>query len=414
MKALLSLGVNIGDRRGALNAAVVALDAHPRCQVLAASSAYETKALLPPDAPPEWDRTFMNAAVIVQCALSPLRLLDHCQTIEKAMGRGAHEHWSPRVIDIDIVATDGPAVATERLAIPHPLASGREFVLAPAAEIAPGWRLESGGPTIVELRHRAAALPSWMQIVNATPDSFSGDGRLDEPESVVVDEHANFVDVGAESTRPGARLVPPDEERGRLSAILDHVRSADWIRPRLSIDTRNVQTAAWAVGRGVDVINDVSGLADPAMREVLSASSCDVVLMHSVSVPANPRRMIDPSSDPVDVLETWLDERLTALDRAGIAPSRVLLDPGIGFGKTPDQSFLLIRAARRLQRFGLRLVYGHSRKSFIRRWADVPVQERDIETLALSMFLAREGVDVIRVHAVDRHARFARIERDLR
>ncbi len=414
MKALLSLGANLDDRRRALNAAVTGLDALDECEVLAASSAYETPAVLPDGAPASWDKPFLNAAVVVQTWLEPIALLDRCQAIERSMGRGEHKRWSPRTVDIDIVTTDGPPVATERLDVPHPLAALREFVLAPAAEIAPGWRLESGGPTIVDLRHRVAALPSWMQIVNATPDSFSGDGVMHEPESVVVHPAANYVDVGAESTRPGARRVQPEEEQRRLAAVLDCVQSSDWVRPRLSVDTRHSATAAWALERGVDVINDVSGVSDPAMREVLSGSTCDVVVMHSVNVPADPGRMIDPSSDAVDVLEAWLDERMADLDKAGIAPTRVLLDPGIGFGKTPDQSLALIRAARKLQRFGLRLLYGHSRKSFMRRWADVDAAERDIETLAISMFLARDGVDVIRVHAVDRHVRAWRVVEDLR
>ena len=414
MKALLSLGANLDDRRRALNAAVTALDTLDDCEVIDASSAYETPAVLPAGAPASWDQPFLNAAAIVRTSLDPIALLDRCQAIERSMGRGDHARWSPRTIDIDIVTTDGSPVATERLDVPHPLAAVREFVLAPAAEIAADWRLESGGPTIVDLRHRAAALPSWMQIVNATPDSFSGDGVINEPQRAAVDPGANYVDVGAESTRPGARIVLPEEEQERLAAVLDSVQSSDWVRPRLSIDTRHAATAAWALERGVDVINDVSGASDPAMREVLSGSTCDVVVMHSVTVPADPERMIDPSSDAVDVLEAWLDERMAELERTGISLGRVLLDPGIGFGKTPDQSLALIRAARHLQRFGLRLLYGHSRKSFIRRWADIDAEERDIETLAISMFLAREGVDVIRVHTVDRHVRAWRVGEDLR
>ena len=414
MKAVLGLGANLGDRAAALETALTRLDQDASIHVLDVSSVYETRAVLPPDAPGEWDLPYLNAAAVVETGRSPLELLDACQAIERNLGRGPHTEWSPRTIDVDIVTTDGPAIATTRLELPHPRAAHRPFVLAPAAEIVPGWRLHAAGRTVTELRHDAEALPSWMQIINATPDSFSGDGLgAVGSKGASVASGANYVDVGAESTRPGADPVSPAEERGRLECVLDAVRRRSWVGPRLSIDTRHASTAAWALDYGAHVINDVSGLVEPAMLDVLAPAHCDVVLMHSTTVPADPRQTLDPSRDPVDAVEDWLTRRLDELVDAGIALDRVLVDPGIGFGKTPDHSVALLRAAKRLQRFGLRLLYGHSRKSFMKRWADVEPVERDVETLAISAYLAGAGVDVLRVHALERHRRSWRVTADL-
>ena len=145
------------------------------------------------------------------------------------------------------------------------------------------------------------------------------------------------------------------------------------------------------------------------MIEVLADSRCDLVLMHSLSVPADPNNVLPLDCDPLAVLRIWFGERLEILERAGIARERVIIDPGIGFGKTQTQSLEIIGRARELMELDCRLLFGHSRKSYLESMTKVPPSERDPETLAVSAKLASRGVEIMRVHTLDLHRRFWRV-----
>lgn len=251
--------------------------------------------------------------------------------------------------------------------------------------------------------------PALMGIVNVTPDSFSGDGKMARAAvhqaQMLANSGADILDLGAESTRPGAMAITAEEEWARLEPVLHGIIDHAWrARVRLSVDTRYAETAARALDLGVDIINDVGGLADTAMLEILEEHDNDVVVMHALDVPVNPAHTLPEGCDVVAEILAW-KARVTERARGhGIATHRLIYDPGIGFGKTPAQSLALIAAAATFKQSGGRWLYGHSRKSFLTTMTDAPPAQRDAATRAVSQQLAAAGVDYLRVHDVVGHA----------
>ncbi len=414
MSVFLGLGSNLGDRTEHLENALTALVQHPRLELQKLSTTYESHALLPPNAPSDWDRSYCNLVAMLKTDLEPAELLAVTQDIERRLGRCQAETWAPRIIDIDIILCGERVVATDHLHVPHRQAANRPFVLSPLAEIAPGLEFPGTGKTVLQL-HRAlsANLPAWMAVVNVTPDSFANESQRFNPATLKdwALPEANYIDIGAESTRPGAEPIAPMKEWQRLSPMLRHVQDAFGdrrVKPKISIDTRNVETASRALEAGVDVINDVTGLADPAMVERLAAADCDVVVMHSLSVPADPHLNLPPAADPVRWVLEWCDAKLESLERHGLSIDRIIVDPGVGFGKSASQSLQLIRRADEFTALPCRILFGHSRKSYLKTVTTLPPQDRDIETLAVSARLIDRNVDILRVHNVEAHRRFYR------
>ena len=248
-------------------------------------------------------------------------------------------------------------------------------------------------------------------ILNLTPDSFSDGGTLHDAAAVYARARellhlgGDVLDVGAESTRPGAKPLSAEEEWTRLSALLPElVRIARGEGREISVDTRHAETARHALALGVDWINDVNGLRDPVMCDVLREASCRVVLVHSLGVPADPARTLPEEADPVAIL---LDEARASIARLvadGISKDRLIYDPGIGFGKTTYQNLVLIRSADAFKTLGIPLYYGHSRKRFLQCVSDATPEGRDEVTAAFSSMLMLMGVDYLRVHDVGKHA----------
>jgi dihydropteroate synthase len=175
------------------------------------------------------------------------------------------------------------------------------------------------------------------------------------------------------------------------------------LRPRLSIDTYHPETARRALALGVDVINDVSGLTSREMVELAGENpGRDFVAMHNVGVPADPARTIPLDQDPVAAVERWLETRLDEWQRAGLDLARIVFDPGIGFGKNPLQSLQLLRDVGRFERYGLRVLVGHSRKSFMHKIAGEKT-DRDLFTIGVSLQLCAQSVEILRVHDVASH-----------
>jgi dihydropteroate synthase/2-amino-4-hydroxy-6-hydroxymethyldihydropteridine diphosphokinase len=412
MDIYLGLGSNLGDRRAQLARALDELAAGG-LRIHRVSPLVESPALLPDDAPTDWNRPFLN--LVAQCRgdLTPHELLDLAKRVELALGRGEHARWSPRPIDVDILLYGREQIATERVQIPHPGVTHRAFVLSPLAMLAPRLTIPGRGTaTVLEWSRRAGVIPIWMGIANLTPDSFSDGGELASADA--LDAHvdamlaagAQIVDLGAESTRPGATPLAWDEEWARLEQPLARLvtkHGGARLRPLLSVDTYHPETARRALATGADWINDVSGLTQPAMRELAAASGKDWVAMHHVTVPADPQRVLPPDQDPGEVVERWLADRVREWEHAGLDLERVLFDPGIGFGKSPLQSLKLLRHVRRFERYGLRCLVGHSRKSFMKAFAGSDNAERDLFTLGASLALCAQGVEIVRVHNVPAH-----------
>ncbi len=415
--ACIGFGSNIENRLSYIESAIKEMEKQG-FSILKISPIYETPALLPPNALEGWDRPFLNGVAQVQCGTSPQQLLNSLKMIEKNLGRKTNLKWAPRTIDLDILLFNGQVINTEELQIPHPEMINRNFVLTPLKEMEPFLEIPGKGKnnTVLELfRRLPLKLPTWMHILNVTPDSFSDGGQLDLSNYTSIlqrisGQNIHIVDLGAESTRPGAIPVSPEEEWQRLMPYIhlffDFYENKIF-RPKLSLDTRYPQTARKGIDMGVDIINDVGGLSD-GMLEVLKDTKVEYILMHSMTVPASHDNTLPIDKDPVDEIKKWLHEKISILKEHNISLDRIIFDPGIGFGKTADQSLNILKRIREFYCFPLRILVGHSRKSFMKLfYSDNPV-DRDCESAGLSLSLVKQGVDILRVHEADFHARVLR------
>jgi len=279
------------------------------------------------------------------------------------------------------------------------------------------WTLALPRGRALELGHR----PLVMGVVNITPDSFSDGGlwleadRAADHAMELLAQGADLVDLGAESTRPGggvygggAREVPAEEEIARLLPVLRRLRVRT--AAPISVDTRKAAVARAALAAGADLVNDVSALADPEMGATLAAAACPVVMMHSRGTLATMQR--DIRFD--DVLREVRDELADAMRRAtaaGIAAERLILDPGIGFGKTVEQNLLLLRRLDVLATLGRPLLVGASRKSFIGNLTGAEPQRRLAGSLAAAARALEGGAALLRVHDVAETVQFLEIWR---
>jgi dihydropteroate synthase len=246
--------------------------------------------------------------------------------------------------------------------------------------------------------------PFLMGIVNATPDSFSDGGRYLKTDAAVAralelaEEGADLVDVGGESTRPGSIPVTAAEEIRRVVPVVERLRGRGFALP-ISVDTTKAEVARAVLEAGADLVNDVAGLADPALAEVVAAGRVPVVLMHMRGSAADmASRAV--YGDVVEEVARELAEALARAERAGVARERVILDPGIGFAKTAAHSISLIARVERLRALGRPLLLGPSRKSFIGQVAGAPVEARLPGTLAAVTACVLAGVEILRVHDV--------------
>jgi dihydropteroate synthase len=252
-----------------------------------------------------------------------------------------------------------------------------------------------------------------MGIVNVTPDSFSDGGLFLDARAAIrhglelVGDGADILDIGGESTRPGADPVGEAEELRRVVPVIEGLSGAS---AQISIDTSKASVARAALAAGATLVNDVSALrADPGMAEVVAQSGADCCLMHMLGEPRTMQRVGGPQyKDVLDEVKAFLEERLRFAVAAGVREEHILLDPGIGFGKTLAHNLALLRRLEELTTLGRPLVVGTSRKSFLGRLlADArgeeqpaPLTERLPGTIASSVMAYERGATVLRVHDV--------------
>ena len=267
---------------------------------------------------------------------------------------------------------------------------------------------------------RFADGPAWslgerthvMGVVNATPDSFSDGGlRVGVEQAVeaargMAEAGVDVVDIGGESTRPGADPVSSDEEMRRVVPVVKAIKSA--IDVRISVDTVKASVASGAIAAGADMINDVSALSDPEMSSVVARADVPVVLMHMRGTPRTMQHDTDYTELMVEITE-FLREATEKAVAAGVASDKILVDPGIGFGKSPVGNLQILRKLSTLRRVGRPLLIGASRKSFIGSVLDLPVTDRLEGSLAAAGVAAWQGAHVVRVHDVVETVRVVRM-----
>ncbi len=242
-----------------------------------------------------------------------------------------------------------------------------------------------------------------MGVLNVTPDSFSDGGSYLDPQAAIArgrqmaEEGADLIDIGGESTRPGAALVPLDVERARVLPVIQGLAGA--LRIPLSVDTSKAAVAEAAVAAGASIVNDVTALGDPEMAGVVVRSNAALILMHMRGTPQTMQRR-PRYHDVVQDVARELAEAAAHAEAAGIARTRLLLDPGLGFGKTVAHNLQLLQHLEALVALGYPVVVGPSKKSFIGRVLEAEVDDRLAGTLACVAAAFRHGAAVVRVHEV--------------
>ncbi len=259
----------------------------------------------------------------------------------------------------------------------------------------------------------ALGRPVVMGVLNVTPDSFSDGGQFFDPERALAQarrlaaEGADVLDIGAESTRPygGAVAVTADEEMRRLAPVLPQLAE---LGVPISIDTMKAEVAAWALDGGAAIVNDVWGLQrDPGMASLVAERGVPVMIMHN-------RIAADPGLDIMHDITAFFARSLDIASRAGMAREQIVLDPGIGFGKTPEQSVIAIARLGELKSFGLPLLVGASRKRFIDTISPAPPDQRLGGSIAAHLIAVANGAAIIRTHDVAATVQALRVAAALR
>lgn len=242
--------------------------------------------------------------------------------------------------------------------------------------------------------------PVWMGIVNITPDSFSDGGKFYETSSAVnhalklIQDGAAIIDLGGESTQPGAESITAEEELRRILPALRQLRTEQPEIP-ISVDTTKAKVAAEVFAAGADIINDISGLGDPEMLDVLRKTGAGYCLMHTQGIP----KTMQDNPQYVDVFAEvfeFLKNQRAMMIESGIAPLAIAVDPGLGFGKTAEHNWTLIENIERFHQLGAPILVGHSRKRFLaERFSD-----REEGTRWVSRKLIASGVHILRVHTI--------------
>jgi dihydropteroate synthase/2-amino-4-hydroxy-6-hydroxymethyldihydropteridine diphosphokinase len=437
----LALGSNLGGRLRNLQDAVDSLGEIMAVEKI--SAVYETMPWGIVDQP-----TFLNACLEGQTLLQPQQFLESIKKIEQKIGRRPGPRYGPRIIDIDILFFDDAIVNDDSLIIPHLLLEERAFVLAPLSDIASDFVHPKSGRRVEEMlasvgtdavnrldrneyRLNRPIKFVWgvktyvMGIINATPDSFSGDGLYDKAKWIdqavklaktFVREGADILDIGGESTRPGSKPVPAQEELVRTIPAIKAIRGE--VDVPISIDTYRASVAREGLHAGANWVNDVWGLRmDAEMAGLIGEMGCPVVIMHNRSKPKNVEQEAQLGGRYVGIsysnlMEDILMELQSSIDialNAGIGEDQIIIDPGIGFGKTVPQNLQIVDKLDFFRTLGYPILVGPSRKSFIGYSLGVPPNDRMEGTAAAISIAIDRGADVVRVHDVKAMARVARM-----
>ncbi len=250
-----------------------------------------------------------------------------------------------------------------------------------------------------------------MGVLNVTPDSFYDQGQHYSHEIAIArgiklyNDGADILDIGGESTRPFASEVSAEEELERVLPVIEALKKQ--IPIPISIDTMKAEVAQAAIDAGASIVNDVSGFRDPAMVKVASDTGVRICVMH---MKGKPKTMQENPAYPRGVVEEvidWFRETLESLMQSGIKENNIIIDPGIGFGKTVEDNYRILHNLQKFKELGFPVLLGLSRKSFMGKVLDKPPEELLAPTIALDALAMRENVDFIRVHDVEEHRNVA-------
>ncbi len=417
---VIGLGSNLDIPLEYLRTALSEIKKIESVKVLNVSSIYESTAQLPENSPAGWNLKYLNSAVLceVQDSLSPMELLFSLKAVELKLGRLQNEKWAPRTIDLDLLYWHELELNHKDLILPHPHLVERPFALLPLLEVFPpailksrpdwchSWKFEKPYDT---MKSKSAFWPRLVAILNITTDSFSDGGKLLNAESLnqhaekLVTDGAEILDIGAESTRPNASFVSTEVELKNLKWALQLLRP---LRKKLdfkiSLDCRRPEVVRQVIeSHRIDYLNDVSGFNSKEMQTILKESKSPAFVMHSLSIPAEPKKTLPENESPVEILLEWWRKKEKSLLESGVKSDQLIFDPGIGFGKSKSQSLFILRNLEEFYSLKAPIMIGHSRKSFQTLFSDRPAPVRDFETGLVTNSLNLGYTQFLRVHDVE-------------
>ncbi len=420
---VLGLGSNLDDCYVNLRQACDLISQHEQITIIAHSRLYQSPALLLDNAPESWKKDYLNAAIKIATELPPADLLQFIKSIELTMGREAQAaRWSPRLIDIDILACQQLCLVTDSLKIPHQELLNRNFALQPLLDVMPDWlhpqnaelNLQNHLQTELGLLDRLPYLlgsPEIMAIINITPDSFAETQQEINYEAKVqqaidcINQGATVLDIGAESTRPGAERISWQQEWQRLQPFLDTLQVALQQHPsavniKLSIDTHHAETVEKVLQYDIAFINDVRGEEADKIAARIKNTKIKYIFMHQLGLQHN--QHLSNSIDIIVELKVFAKQKIEQLLSYGLTKQQLIFDVGIGFAKRPTHVRKILQNLQELRQLAVPIMLGHSRKASVYPplKALEPAQ-RDLETAIVSALCQREKISYLRVHNVN-------------
>ncbi|MCQ2965302.1 MAG: dihydropteroate synthase [Alphaproteobacteria bacterium] len=394
MTSYIAVGSNLGNRKSNIINAYKLLQ-KKGYSILEVSPLYETPAaLLYKNAQDDWNKPYLNCIFKLETKNSPFKILSDLKDIEFTLKRSAHEKWSPRTIDLDIIEHNDVQIRTSNLTIPHSLYLERSFVLDPLS-----WFKQISKKYLYKKSHQ----PLIMGIINATPNSFSENEfsikKCKQKISHWIKNSIQIIDIGAEASNPDVNPIDEETEQNRLIEIFKHISKQKNILSftKFSIDTYHYKTAELALYHNFDIINDIHGFNDKNMLSLAKEHpNKNFIFMHNEDI----RQL--PLKDTLPNIENWLKKKLDTFSKTNLNLNHFIFDPGIGFGKTKNQSLLILQHIEEFQKYGLRILIGHSRKSFMETFSSKKPEKRDLETIAISLSIC-DKIDVLRVHSPIEH-----------
>lgn len=421
MQYIIGIGTNIGFTLENIHLAIDALEALPNIRVIRKASLYSSKALLKEGAPKDWDIIFLNTAVKISTTLNPQELLIILKNIEKNIGRDLNAPiWSPRIIDLDILAAEDLILEADNLSIPHKELLNRNFALAPLLELSKNWhhpkkididlslRLKELDP--IEKLKQSLSNTMRMGIVNLSDQSFS-DGYFDNDKrklnlEELIDNGAEIIDIGAESTKPDAKPISINEEFQRLDTFLEYIKSSLTnlkYKPLLSIDTRKLEVMQQILEKHHDIIwmiNDVECNNIEQKAKLIAKYNKKYVITHNLGI-IDRNQYID-RDNAIDAVCKYIEQKKNILLNYDLAKENIFFDVGFGFGKKTDTAkYLLENIIKIKERLNLKALIGHSRKpSVLGLTKDSDLNTLDKATRELSRKLEKLNIEIIRIHKI--------------
>ncbi len=399
---VIGLGSNLNPHKN-LRSALWHLKEVAGFRFIQLSAIYESDAQVLPEAPAEWSKKYLNAAVLVEVSnFEPFQFLQKLKIIEKKIGRVQSERWAPREIDLDILYVDQFEFQSDQLTIPHKNLRDRPFALLPALDVFPQIQIEkplwafewfSDERPFRTQKSKDFFWTEFVGILNLTTDSFSDGGQYLKEEQFknqvdkLVRDGAEILDLGAESTRPGAIEVSDVIEYQRLQSALGWLEEMN-LNVSVSLDCRKPSVLKKLIDQfQIDFLNDVTGFQDPSMLELLKDSSAKAVVMHSLTVPPDQKNVLIKDQNPCEQLMNWWDKKVSVFQKNDISLDRLIFDPGIGFGKTPEQNFYILNHLSELGAIKVPTFLAFSRKSFLKK--TINTEENTTKDLATAQLLGK-------------------------